>query len=61
MKENLSVIGKRSAWTDGKQRRGTYDKRSGKVREKCGWNELAEGKKKSVLSDFFWSSTRISW
>ena len=27
-------------------------------REKCGWNELAEGKKKNILH-IFWESIRI--
>jgi len=29
-------------------------------REKCGWNELAEGKKKNILQ-IFWESIRIFW
>lgn len=44
----------------GSREEGLTIKEVEKSREKCGWNELAEGKKK-VSCRFFWSSTRISW
>ena len=32
---------------------GLTDEQVRRSREKCGWNELAEGKKKSILQIFF--------
>lgn len=44
----------------GSREEGLTIKEVEKSREKYGWNELAEGRKK-VCWRFFWSSTRISW
>ena len=45
----------------GSREEGLTIKEVEKSREKCGWNELAEGKEKKCAARFFWSSTRISW
>ena len=37
---------------------GLTDEQVRRSREKCGWNELAEGKKKSILQIFF---ERYAW
>ena len=37
---------------------GLTDEQVRRSREKCGWNELAEGKKKSILQIFFRSEER---
>lgn len=39
---------------------GLTSEQAGKSRERCGWNELAEGKKK-VSRRFSWNSIRIFW
>ena len=39
----------------GSREEGLTIKEVEKSREKCGWNELAEGKKKSSSCRFFWS------
>ena len=43
----------------GSREEGLTIKEVEKSREKCGWNELAEGKKKSVLQIFFKSKSLI--
>ena len=37
---------------------GLTDEQVRRSREKCGWNELAEGKKKSILQIFFSEPSR---
>ena len=50
---NLSADSRRCSRACGKPGIRLTGEQVGRAREKCGWNELAEGKKKSILQIFF--------